>query len=357
MKNKNTLKNLIEHMLGDYESILEYLIVCMNNDLDVPGFMTIIPHLCLYVTEGYNLLIEHKVILPDCISKQDKQLFAHCRSNGVKLYTKFKDKTYESLSRFNEEEYASFFEKVNPGKRLSFFPNINNYFICFAQGLPVGNYHLYSKRIFDMKIGSYIEDISPLISDFSYRLIGACSKIVRALDPSFDITKISSPSIQLQFQYVDINMYNNYANFSIKNNPPILMALLDILCVLNSYGKVFVIINKDLVLDLKVKYTLLFYAILSIRDIFSYCENKNLDINIPTEFKQYISILESKYIKNPLRRCCMHYNFEEDFISTDYIIEKFITKFGKPIKEVSAELSCVINELADKLQTYLIIQI
>ena len=53
-------------------------------------------------------------------------------------------------------------------------------------------------------------------------------------------------------------MAYNYKNFGIQDNPPVLMAFMDILCIVNSYNEVFTKVNIDERLDLKVKFLVLF---------------------------------------------------------------------------------------------------
>ena len=350
------IENAIFHIKCDYEAIIDYMMTCLNNNLDYSSYMGIMPFFCMYVHEGYNYLNENKLINADCRAEQDLNKLKKYRAKGVKLYEGFTQTAFKSINKFNRNEYIKFYKKKFPESEPNLSPSVNNYFICCVDEFPIGNYHLYSKKVFNMEIGSYISDISPLIHDFAYLLANFSSKIVVALDPSFDRNNIGARNIQMNFNYTDLNMAYDYSNFRIKGIPPILMAFLDILCVLNSYRKVFVAINDDCVFDLKVKYTILLYAIKSLISIIEYCEENKIDINMDETMKLYIWDLKSIYIKNRLRRFCMHYDFPENTWNKDPFVEEFEKIFEKPIAEISTELSKIIEDLSKKLQDYLIVK-
>ena len=137
--------------------------------------------------------------------------------------------------------------------------------------------------------------------------------------------------------------------------PPILMAVLDILCVLNSYRKIFTVINENFMFDMKVKYAILFHSIMSLKGIVEHCEKKQIDIQMDKSLKSYIFDLEKKQVKNRLRISCMHYNFPIDDWNNDPFIDAFEKDFDNSIEAISQELSLTIDELAERLQKYLIV--
>ena len=356
IKKPTKLENAISHIFCDYKAILEFVMTCRNNHLDYSSYMGIMPFFCMYVLEGYNFLCKNNIINKDCITTQELEKLEKCRSVGVKLHSNFKKKTFNSINNFNREEYIKFFNKAGSFARLFLTKSIKNYFVCCIDNYPIGNYHLYSKKVLDMEIGTYIDDVSPQVFDYAYLLSSFSAKIVIAIDKTVNPDLMGQEKISMQFDYADLNMAYDYTNFRIKQSPPILMALLDVLCVLNSYRKIFTQINKDRVFDIKIKFTILFYAILSLKAIFNYCDTENIDIQAKRDFIDYILGLDKQYVKNNLRKFCMHYDFPSTDWKEDPFTEAFELEFQKPIKNVSQDLSEVLNTLANKLQEYLIVK-
>ena len=350
------IENAIFHIKCDYEAILDYMMTCLNNKLDYSSYMGVMPFFCMYVHEGYKYLNKNKLINPDCAAEQHLNKLNKYRAKGVKLYEGFTQTAFKSINNFNRNEYIKFYKKKFPESEPNLSPSVNNYFICCVDEFPIGNYHLYSKKVFNTEIGSYIPDISQRIYDLAYLLSKFSSKIVVALDPSFDMNKIGARNIQMNFNYTELNMAYNYSNFRIKSVPPILMAFLDILCVLNSYRKVFVSINEDRVFDLKVKYTILYYAINSLISIIKHCEENGINISMNETLKMYILYLKSVYVEPRLRVFCMHYDFPDTTWNKDPFVEEFERFFEKPIAEISTEFSKIIEDLSKKLQDYLIVK-
>lgn len=347
-------KDECTHILLDYESILNYLITCRDNKLDFASYMGIMPFLCMYVAEGYKYLSKNKIIKEDIINKKFLTKIEKCRSTGVKLYYNCNEGTFNSINNFNRNEYINFFKKDFPSSEPKICSSINNYFICFLDNLIVGNYHLYSKKVLNLEIGSYIDDIKPQVHDFSYNLSSFISKIILGIDKNFKPKSISN--VTFEFKYLDLNMVYNYKNFSIKNNPPILMAFIDVLSVLNSYQKIFCKINKDFILDIKIKYVVLFYSIFSIKNIVNYCAIKNIDIHIDNELIKYVLDVESKYIRNNLRKYCMHYDFPKNEWKPNLFTSEFESTFNMPIVNISIVFDNVIDKLSTMLQSYIIVE-
>lgn len=346
----------IKNIYYDYMAILDYVITCLNNNLDYYSYMGIYPFLCLYVVEGYDYLIKHNIIDEKHISKTDLVKLKNCRACGVKLYSDFKKTTYDSINEFNRKEYEKFFKKAFPSLKVRLWKFVDNYFICFNDGFPVGNYHLYSKKVFNMEIGTYIDDVGPRIRDLSTVLTSFSLNIVKGINPNIDVKQFGNKNLKMEFECADLNMAYNHKNFSIKDNPPILMALLDILCVLNSCLKVFSFINDNIRIGVKIKYSILFYSILSLKNIIKYSEENGIDIKFDVTFKIYINDLDKKYTRNNMRRYCMHYDFPENNWEKDPFVEEFSEFFGKDFDDVHKEISNTIEEMSNKLQKNLIVK-
>lgn len=356
MEEKERIADAISNIYNDYIAILNYVTTCLNNKLDYSSFMGVYPFLCLYVVEGYNFLTKYKIIDTNAISKNNLKKLINCRACGVKLYSDFKNTTFESINKFNRNEYEKFFRKAFPNLKLKLLKIVDNYFICFTDGFPIGNYHLYSKKVLNMEIGSYIEDVGPRIFELSSVLSSFSFAIVKGINPNVDINQLGKKKININFDYADLNMAYNYSNFSIKNNPPILMALLDVLCVLNSCAKIFSLINDDLRLGVKIKYPILLYSILSLKNILKYSEENGIVTGFDKSFETYVNDLDARYVKNNLRKYCMHYEFPKNNWERDPFVEEFSKFFGNDFDGVHKEISSTIEELSNKLHKNLIIK-
>ena len=350
IKKRAKIKNAIEHIVCDYKAIIDYAQTCINNKLGYQAYMCILPFFSMYVFEGYEYLCDHNILNRESIQKQGLAKLEKCRAMGVKLHSDFKKTTFKSLNDFNRNEYIKFFNKAHPIARLILKESIKNYCIFFVENCPIGNYHLYSKKVLDMEVGTYMEDVSKQVYEYAFLLSRFGTEVVSGIDTTFDLTLMGQRKISIQFNSIDYNMAYDYKDFRIKHSPPILMALLDVLCVLNGYRKIFVKINKDRILDIKIKYTILFYAILSLRSIFNFCDSENIYIPAEREFTNYIQDLENQYVKNKLRKFCMHYDFPIDEWKQDPFTEEFEKEFQKPIQQISQALFDVIDTLANKLQ-------
>lgn len=219
-KKPTKLENAVGHIFGDYKAVLEFVMTCRNNHLDYSSYMGIMPFFCMYVLEGYNYLWKNNIINKDCITKHELEKLEKCRAVGVKLHSNFKQKTFNSINEFNREEYIKFFNMVNPSSRIFITDSIKNYFLYCVDNSPIGNYHLYSKKVLDMEIGTYIDDISPQVFDYVYLLSSFSAKIVVAIDKTFNPDLMGQKNISIQFDYADLNMAYDYANFRIKQSPP-----------------------------------------------------------------------------------------------------------------------------------------
>lgn len=354
MKEGNKTINALQHILADYNSILNYVMNCRNNDLDYCCSMAIMPFFCMYVAEGFDFLVKNQIINVDCISSEDLKRIKKCRALGVKLYSSFKQSTFNSINDFNREEYIKFFKKAFPNADVKILKIVDNYFLCFVNGFPVGNYHLYAKKILNMDIGSYIEDVSEEVYNHSYLLASFITIVVKSLNQSLDLDTFGKEKINIEAKYVDFNMAYNYSNFSIEDCPPVLMALLDVLCVLNSFRKVFSLINKDENFGIKIGYSVLFYSVLSVKEILSYCESNSIIIPASCVLSRSVETLEDKYVKNRLRKYCMHYDFPENEWNEEPFKEEFESCFGINLKAIFRELTNDIDALGDELQTFLI---
>ena len=172
----------LNHIIYDYKAILQYLKTCMENKLDYASYMGIMPYFCMYVLEGYKFLAEKDIINRDCIKKSDIKHIEKCRAGGVKLYSEFNQKSFNSINNFNRDEYLKFFKKTFPNSKPQILSFIDNYFICCIDNQPIGNYHLYSKKFISMEIGSYIYDIKQKVYDFARVLSSFISQILVGID-------------------------------------------------------------------------------------------------------------------------------------------------------------------------------
>lgn len=157
-----------------------------------------------------------------------------------------------------------------------------------------------------------------------------------------------------KIQYADINIGGNYKNFGIQNNPPILMAFMDILCTVNSYNDVFTEINTDERFDLKVKYLIFFESIQGIKRIIEFCQTSQIDLTIDKAFTEFIDKMEKTCCKNQLRRYCAHYGYKETNWRSDPIIEVFEKHFEKPFAVISKDISAYILKLSIYLNAFVI---
>lgn len=343
-------------ILRDYKSIFYYIRHCMDNKSVHPGITNVLPYISMLVYEGNKFLKRNGIIKIDSELEDDIRKLNHFRSMGIKLYSEFNLKQYCALNDFNKNEYEKFYKKAYPLSKVHLVREVNNYFLHIVNGILIGNYHLYAQKIFETEIGSYNDNISVWVGDYTYLVSNFISSILSI----FEVDMISPQDIKgLKFddKYVGINMAYAYKNFSIQDNPPILMALLDLVCNLNFFENIFSKINKDLVLDLKLKYCVIFYSILSIKKILEFCISHDFAIDKSAEFYRYVVDLESQYVCNRLRVVCMHYDLEENSIEefkSDPFKEQFEHVLGKDLWGCKDKISKVLKELSEELNDFVI---
>ena len=205
---------------------------------------------------------------------------------------------------------------------------------------PIDNYHL-SSGIYDCEIGSYIDDITPRIQSFISKMTKLIVQVL--LDAHIEYEERTERISFDKVSYVDINMAYNYKNFGIQDNPPVLMAFMDILCIVNSYNEVFTKVNIDERLDLKVKFLVFFESIVGIKKLIEFCDSSIININMDDEFKRFVYRIDKIYCRNPLRRYCAH-----------YVVEVFEKLLNKPIEEISEDLSNQLLKLGEYLNKFII---
>lgn len=337
-------------IVNDLKAILDCLQSCVFNNANAAIVQGVNPYLCTLVYSGYEFLEKHKIDIG--ISDNGfKKKVSKSRSKFLKQYPEFKKGTYESLNNFNREEYIKFFHKDYPTLSPKIIKEVNNYYIASVNEKPIDNYHL-SSSILGCEIGSYIDDITPQIQQFIYQMTHFIVQILLAahIDPVNCTQKTLFPEVR----YNGINMAYSYKNFGIHNNPPILMAFLDILCTVNSYNEVFVKINSNERLDLKVKYLILFCSVVGVKNIIAFCRKSNIELTIERKFEEFITETDQIYCKSKIRNYCAHYGYEETDWESDPVVEVFEKYFNKPINEISDDLSNQLLQLGEYLNKFVI---
>lgn len=340
----------IREIVNDLRAILDCLQVCVFNNASSSIFQGVNPYLCSFVYSGYEFLEKQKIDIG--ISDNGfKKKVSKSRSKFLKQYPEFKKGTYESLNNFNRDEYIKFFHKDYPTLSPKMIKAVNNYYIASINNKPIDNYHL-SSSILCCEIGSYIDDITPQIQLFIYQMTHFIVQILLAahIEPTNCTQKILIPEVI----YNDINMAYSYKNFGIQNNPPILMAILDILCTVNSYNEVFVKINSNERLDLKVKYLILFCSVVGLKNIIAFCRKSNIKITIERKLEEFIAEINQKYCKSKIRNYCAHYGYEETDWESDPVVEIFEKYFNKSVNEISDDLSKQLLTLGEYLNKFVI---
>lgn len=336
----------IDHILSDYSSIYKIGIDCINNGLDSFVFIGMLPYANLLVAEGYEYLTNHEIILADDKYNEKIKKIKKLRAKAIKLYDGFKFSTYKSLNQFNEEEYLKFFHKKYPTEENPYMTlDVKNYQMALLNGDIIGNYHLASKKVFGFEIGSYLEDITANVSNLAFEIYNFISKISNIFDSSIKDYE-TTRKLHFDIKFSEMNMAYDYKNFRIKRNPPILMAMLDVLSVLNYYNKIFSEINDNFNLDLKIKYISIFYGIVSTKNILAYCDDIGYEIEFGEELKEFIKNNDNKINNNKLRKICMHYDFASYSEYENPLEASFENFFKISIEQVSKMLSEKLIELA-----------
>lgn len=338
----------INEILVDLKSILTCLQICAFNKVNFSIYMGIVPYMCTFVYAAYEFLKKEGMIAKN-IDKTFTKKIKKVRSKFLKQYVEFKQGTYNSLNNFNRNEYIKHFNKIYPGIDVFFDKTVCNYYVATLNNLPIDNYHL-SSSILNCEIGSYKEDIAPDVQSFICNMIA----FVKELLLSFANDSFEDPTNKIEFeniQYFNFNMAYGYKNFAIKDNPPILMAFLDILCAINSFNTVFKRINVDQRLELKIGYLLLFESKLGIEQLIKYCKESLIDINPPNTLIEYIADIRCV---NQLRNYCAHYDYNKQTWHADPIVEAFEYHFKQTLNIVDDMIKAWLLDLGRLLNNYLI---
>lgn len=340
----------INEIVQDLKAILDCLQICMYNKTEAAIFQGINPYLCVFVYSAYEYLEDQKIILG--ISDNDfKKKIGKSRSKFLKQYLEFNKGTYKSLNEFNRKEYIKFYHKIYPNLHPVIVKEITNYYIASINNKPVDNYHL-SSGIFGCEIGSYIDDITPAVEMYIYQMVSFVGQILSAADIKME--SVSQSVLFDEVKYADINMVYSYQNFGIRDNPPILMAFLDILCTLNSYSEVFTKISPNQRLNLKVKYLVLFQSICGLKKVIEFCQESKISLSIKKEFIDFIWQTNNLYCKGKLRRYCAHYGYIEKYWEKDPVKEVFEEFFKKSISEIIIDLDEKLLQLSIYLNEFVI---
>lgn len=340
----------INEIVQDLKAVLDCLQTCVFNTLKPAIYQAVIPYLCSFVYSGFEYLNEHNIIL-GTTDKSFKKRLDKSRSKFLKQYTEFNRGTFNKLKKFNEEEFNRFFSKEYPDLSLIKLKHINNYYLASINDKPIDNYHLCSS-ILGCEIGSYIDDITPQVQSFIYQMTKFIVQVLVAahIKPVNSTKKISFAEIK----YEDINMTCNHPKFCIKDNPTILMAMLDILCTINSYNEIFTKINTAERLDLKIKYLILFSSVVGLKKVISFCRESNIELIIDGKFEEFVTEINEKYCTSQMRNYCAHYGYKETDWKNDPVVECFEKNINKPINEISVDLSKHLLTLGNYLNKFLI---
>lgn len=351
MTKQEKLNYQVKQIVEDYRAIYEFLIDYLASKVSYCAIMGVFPYLCMLVCEGYEVLEKNNFIPTNFIDEKQLDKIKQCRAKGIKLYEKFKQSTYNSIQEFNNNEFEKFLNKTNPlFPRWMKEPFVDNYFIVVLNNKIVGNYHLYANKILNQEIGTYNGNIPEEIKELSTTLAWFVVTIVRHLDG--ELLNYEAQPFTFPHKEYDLNMKKNYKNFSIMNQPPILMAFLDIISVLNYYNEFFSKASRDFYLKLKIKYAILFYSIIGTKNILEYCQKEN--ITLQDGLLEEIYLLDKNLCSNLLRRYSLHYEYKENW-SINPIDEAFESKFHRSIEEIDSLLDESILDLAKKLNDFLIV--
>lgn len=349
MTEKQLHEASITEIINDFKAIMDCYQICIHNNVESAILQAFNPYLCVFVHSGIEYLENNNLL--KIYDKKFKEKVEKIRSKFLKQYADLKPKTYKSLNDFNRDECLKFFDKKYPKSNCLLTQDVKNYYIASINNKPIDNYHL-SSSIFDCEIGSYLDDIAPQIQSFIYQMTKLIVQLLLAAHIDYEEKKeiISFDKVN----YADIDMAYNYKNFGIQNNPPILMAFMDILCIVNSYNEVFTKVNINERLDLKVKFLVLFESIVGIKKLIEFCDSSMININMDDEFKRFVYRIDRIYCRNPLRRYCAHYGYLETDWKSDPVVEVFEKLLYKPIEEISEDLSNQLLKLGEYINKFII---
>ena len=355
MTNDEIKKFTIYEILLDYKIIINYFQICFKNNLDLAYSVGLLPFVSMCVNEGYKRLRNYCDLPPSILTCEDKKLISECRAIGLKLYDGFAFSTFNKLNNFNWNEYVAFYKDMcSNNETIKLNSKVCNYFLCSINNSPVGNYHLFYEKIFNLSIGSYNDRVPEQVYKFVHRLIGFMCRILASfkIDVIDEVQKVVMP---LKLNYVDYNMAFNYDRFRIKNMPPVLIALLDVLCVLNYYKYLFCKINHYSFINFKVKYITLFYSIISVKSIFKYCQENKIELPNNSQLNELTLMYDNKFIFNDIRKCIMHYDYLTcSKYSEDPLKEKIEEKFKCSIKNFLIVFDADYDYYAKMLEKYLL---
>lgn len=336
-----------EHIISDYSALYNYIDKWIGKNFDQSVISNILPFANLIVAEGYDFMVKNQYIISSMELKQQINTIKDCRAASIKLYENFKQKTHDSINDFNRQEYIKFFHKQYPEIKSPYMTReVNNYFLAFINEKPISNYHYLAKKIFDFDIGSYNVDLKEQVYKYTSNIFSFVYKILDYFKMGDSTSCCKTQSLNIKLKYCDLNMAYDYDNFNIKHNPPILMVLLDVLCTLNYYIEIFSSLNEDFKFDLKIKYIILFYAVISVRDIINFCDRTGYDFIYKKELQCYVNNRDNKFNNGKLRRICMHYDFSEFANLVDPFQNAFEQFFNINVNQVSEILKEEITKFA-----------
>lgn len=337
MDEKQKISYAVEQILSDYKAIYDFMMVYLENRQSYHIMAGIIPYLSLIVYEGYDFLNKNNQLNGVSININHLREIRKWRAKGIKLYENFSEKAYLSIEKFIAQE------------QNKFGINQNNFCIKFINFHPIGNYHLYAKKIFNTSIGTYNDQIPSIISDLVTTLSSFITNILCV--KNIELVQIEQKQIFFDIQNVDLDITDTSQIIKIKNNPVLVTAFLDVLCFINYYLQIFSKINSNFYFDLKFKYTVFYYAVISLKHIFDFCSNKNL-LHYKQVYKQ-ITECHKTFLDGELRNNCCHYGYL-GLYKIAPIDETFKRVFKmRNINEISNFLFVKLEELAEILDGFL----
>lgn len=346
MTDEELVKYSISQVLSDCRSLLSTLYPYVMKKVHIGIYMPMISYLNLFVYEAKKYVKDKNIEVDDSISNS---LFSHLetyRNKSTKLYENMTQRTYYSLERFCEhtkERFLQFYKEDYAA----------NYNIYALDGYPICNFHLLCDKILGFDVGIYNNYAQELEANI-FGITSFLASYGHIMPDDIYHCKIQNFDIETY----EINTDTEYLNFRVKNKA-INLAMMDVLSMLNYYLLVFKNICINYKINLKIEYLLIFYSILSMKSILNFCKGNGISIPYINEFKAYLDDLENKYIRNKVRKVCIHYDYSliGTIFTCDPIIETFEEVFNNDIDSVKIELDEIINELFDKLNKYILIEL
>lgn len=322
-------------ILKDFKFLYESLMECLESRLHYTICVGLFQFVNFVVGESFNYMLKNDILQKsDPSANKLMRELENLRSKSVKMYSNANDCTLEKLIDFTEEEYKKLFEFNREKSTTSL--KISNYNISYIDCKPISNYHLMAKKILNIEIGVYNEDLNKQINDYVKKYM----TLIKSILEIFDSNSLNyTPSLSLNFNVksLDYTLTESHNDFNFSNTE-ILMAFLDICCVINFDIYVISKFNPSRINDLRFKYMIFYNSILGMLNIKSYCDKRHICFPFYNELDQYL--LENAYlIEDDLRNICGHYGFKNYKAYDDPIKGAFENYFKMNLEQISKMLS------------------